>query len=413
MGASCRNLRRLPTIHGRVGTAVWVVLVVAVFASNAEARELLIDIDSIRPVERDTWATFVAESERQRHLVTDALADELARAGLTELVSRPSSRGFSFDPNLPDEWYRTDNAHVLFEAVISFQTPAGGWPKNVNMSAGPRPLGGEYGSDRNYRSTFDNGATISELRFLARYHRITNDTTARAAFKRGLSYILRAQFPNGGWPQVYPLVGGYHDCITLNDGAMVGVLGLLRDIVANLSDFEFLSESEIVAASTALETGIECLLKTQVAVDGILTAWCQQYDPVSMTPHDARAYEMVSLSSSESAEVVEFLLSLADRDERTEAAMATAIAWLKSVTIEGFVYSCENGDCHLVAKPDAGPLWARFYEIGTNRPLFGDRDGSIHYDVVEISIERRRGYGWFVTSPQKALKIAAKQKKSP
>jgi len=48
-------------------------------------------------------------------------------------------------------------------------------------------------------------------------------------------------------------------------------------------------------------------------------------------------------------------------------------------------------------------VWARFYEIGTNRRLFGDRDGTIHTDVQEISHERRNGYAWYVESPRSAL----------
>ena len=58
--------------------------------------------------------------------------------------------------------------------------------------------------------------------------------------------------------------------------------------------------------------------------------------------------------------------------------------------------------------PAAGPLWARYYQIGTDQPLFGDRDKSIHDDVSEISKERRNGYSWFNDSPANALKSYAK-----
>ncbi len=52
---------------------------------------------------------------------------------------------------------------------------------------------------------------------------------------------------------------------------------------------------------------------------------------------------------------------------------------------------------------DGSPVWARLYEIGTNRPVFGDRDGKVHYDVKEISEERRRGYAWYVRTPRRLL----------
>ena len=56
------------------------------------------------------------------------------------------------------------------------------------------------------------GQATTEIQFLAR---VGN----HAAVLRGLDYTFAAQFPNGGWPQVWPLEGGYHDAITFNDGA--------------------------------------------------------------------------------------------------------------------------------------------------------------------------------------------------
>jgi len=57
----------------------------------------------------------------------------------------------------------------------------------------------------------------------------------------------------------------------------------------------------------------------------------------------------------------------------------------------------------LVPSPGNGPLWARYYEIGTDRPVFGDRDRSVHDAVNEISRERRNGYGWYRDSPKRVL----------
>jgi PelA/Pel-15E family pectate lyase len=57
----------------------------------------------------------------------------------------------------------------------------------------------------------------------------------------------------------------------------------------------------------------------------------------------------------------------------------------------------------LVEAPGSGPLWARYYDIATDRPIFGDRDKSIHANVNEISKERRNGYAWYRDTPAKAL----------
>jgi PelA/Pel-15E family pectate lyase len=56
-----------------------------------------------------------------------------------------------------------------------------------------------------------------------------------------------------------------------------------------------------------------------------------------------------------------------------------------------------------VKDPNADPIWARFYEIKTNRPIFIGRDSQIKYDVMEIEEERRNGYSWYVVEPDKLL----------
>ena len=60
-------------------------------------------------------------------------------------------------------------------------------------------------------------------------------------------------------------------------------------------------------------------------------------------------------------------------------------------------------DVVVVADRDAPPLWARFYEIGTNRPIFSGRDGVIRAELREIEHERRVGYAWLGTWPESLL----------
>ena len=50
-----------------------------------------------------------------------------------------------------------------------------------------------------------------------------------------------------------------------------------------------------------------------------------------------------------------------------------------------------------------GSVWARFYEIGTNRPIYSGRDGVIKSSVLDIEDERRLGYAWLGTWPQALL----------
>jgi PelA/Pel-15E family pectate lyase len=54
-----------------------------------------------------------------------------------------------------------------------------------------------------------------------------------------------------------------------------------------------------------------------------------------------------------------------------------------------------DGDKKIVRDDSAPPLWARFYEIETDRPIFAGRDGVKKYDLAEIEAERRNGYAWY------------------
>jgi hypothetical protein len=113
-----------------------------------------------------------------------------------------------------------------------------------------------------------------------------------------------------------------------------------------------------------------------------LTAWCQQHDPVTYEPRPGRTYEHASIVSIESAEILAFLLSLQPRRPAAERAIEAGAKWLRQVRMDGY-RSDRAKEQALV--PDRGAhVWARFYEIGTNRPIFSDRDGIIKYSIEEI-----------------------------
>lgn len=114
---------------------------------------------------------------------------------------------------------------------------------------------------------------------------------------------------------------------------------------------------------------------------------------------------MPSQAASESAGIVLYLMSLHDPSPAIIAAVHAAAAWFEQTQLKGVAFrAAEDGSGRkLVPEPGAGPLWARYYEIGRDRPLFGDRDKSIHDDVAEISQERRNGYSWFGNRPARVL----------
>ena len=75
--------------------------------------------------------------------------------------------------------------------------------------------------------------------------------------------------------------------------------------------------------------------------------------------------------------------------------MKAGVAWFESAKIEGYRYKKSKTEPALTEDPSASPLWARFYDIDSNHPIFSDRDGVIKYDINEIGSERRGGYTWY------------------
>ena len=289
----------------------------------------------------------------------------------------------------PDTWYREPEAARIAANVLSFQSAEGNWPKNVDTTSQP------YRGDRaKLRGTFDNGATFGELRFLARMYQTTQKDEYRDAFLKGLDHVLRAQYPTGGWPQFYPPGKGYHRHITFNDNAMVNILEFLRD-VSRAADYSFVDQGRRSAAGKAFDAGIRCILKCQIKVNGVLTIWCAQHDETTLEPRWGRSFEPPALTSAESAGIARLLMSLDNPQAEIRQAVRAAARWFESSAIVGIRQITRNGDKQIVADKNAPPLWARFYEIGTNRPIFCGRDGVIGYDLGQIEAERRNGYAWY------------------
>jgi PelA/Pel-15E family pectate lyase len=256
-------------------------------------------------------------------------------------------------------------------------------------------------------ATIDNHATYTQLIFLARVFTDRQSPEHRESFLKGLDYLLKAQYENGGWPQYFPLKKGYYRHITFNDDAMIGVMRLLRDIAQNKPDYLFVDETRRKRAVTAIANGLECILKTQVIVHGRRTVWCAQHDEVTLAPVAARTFEPASLSGLESVGIVEYLMEVERPDVRVIDAVKSAVAWFRSAQLDGIRWVERKGpplDHVVVADRDAPPLWARFYEIETNRPIFAGRDSVIKYEVAQIEIERRNGYRWYTNAPSKLLK---------
>lgn len=296
-----------------------------------------------------------------------------------------------------DEWFTSDEGRATLDVILSYQNPNGGWNKAYKLDS-PRTKEPK----ENETSTIDNGATHSELRILARAYRLTNDERYADAVRRGLKFLYDSQYASGGWPQRMPVPKDYGRHITYNDDAMIGVMRVLRDVAEAKADFAWLSDSERSQAQAALAKGIDCILATQIKIDGKPTVWCQQHDEVTLEPAKARSYELPSFCSTESAGIALFLMEIRNPDDHVKAAVHGAAEWFEVHKIEGKRVERLEGPQYelgkqrnLVDDPNAKPLWARFYDLETGKPYFCDRDG-VKLDSFEmLGHERRVNYAWF------------------
>ena len=403
-----------------------------VIGTNTIALPVTLDrIATLPSDQQKAWRKYLERSEKQKKVDQATWHKEMKAANVTEPKQAPRGpNAFDLPMNKTADWYASADAVRIATNVVSYQVPDGGWSKNIAMAARPRHPGNRYDTDNlnrypdpadfdkpvdehwHYLATLDNDATTTQIIFLARVtsallaaHRSADAEPFRAAVLRGVEYLLSSQYPNGGWPQVWPLEGGYHDAITINDDAMLHAIEVLHDAGAGeaTGDYSYLPAALRHRAAAAADRGIECLLRLQVEENGKRTAWAQQYDALTLAPTSARNYEMPALSSGESVTIVEFFMHLAQPTPEEIASVRAAAAWFTATEIYGVRYG--SGDFRtdrinpdgrrLVAAPGAGPIWSRYYQIGTDKPIFGDRDKTIHDDVNELSHERRNGYSWY------------------
>lgn len=298
-----------------------------------------------------------------------------------------------------------DAAKAAADALATGQLESGGWDYLIDFD--PRFSGNWYrrsdigrlspaeAEKRRNVSTYDDDNTQSAIRLLvavseaAAESQDPRDVRIRAARDYALRKLIEAQRQSGGWPQrwtglpadpgEYPVQRArfpedypreytgvnYMGYYTLNDHTQ-------RDCVTTLLDAaEKLGMPQYRAA--ALKGG-DFLLLAQLPEPQ--PVWAQQYNP-QLEPAWARAFEPPSVCSSESGGAMRLLIDLylETGDEKYLEPMPRAIAWFRRSEI-------------------APGTWARLYELGTNRPIYGDRDGKIHYTVEELTPERQTGYNW-------------------
>jgi PelA/Pel-15E family pectate lyase len=317
------------------------------------------------------------------------------------------------------------------ENILLWQRSYGGWPKDTytvmadikspdiepNMGKKVIDYSKEQSADQKeialaskdfIDGTIDNEHTVKEIRYLLTAFKITGNQKYFQSAEKGVRYLFEAQYSNGGWPQFYPDRKFYRHQITFNDNAMVNVLNLMADIASGLNDTTPLKRYAN-QAKTAFNNGVDIILKTQITVHGKKTVWCAQYDEVTLQPEKARSYELPSLSGQESVGIVKVLMRIPNPSSEVKQAIEDALTWFHQSKITGFKTerikdpSQPSGqDVVLKADPNA-VIWARFYDIDTNKPFFCDRDGIKKNTLAEIGNERKTHYAWYGVWPAEMI----------
>jgi hypothetical protein len=297
--------------------------------------------------------------------------------------------------------YYLESAREAARALVDGQLQSGGWTQVIHFAPAERM--GKYrtrkGGDWNATS-LDDGQTQAALTMLIRFDRAVDskDETIHEAAQFGLESLLKAQFANGAFPQVWtgpvaarPIVKAappdyewrtegriknYWDQYTLNDNLAGTVSGVLIEAHHSYRDEKFLS---------ALKKLGDFLLLAQLPEPQ--PAWCQQYNE-QMNPIWARKFEPPAVSGWESQDVLETLIKIAryTGDKKYLEPLPRAIGYLRS---------CVLADGRI----------ARFYELGTNRPLYMDDDYQLTYDDSKAPSH----YGWKQPVRLDAIERAWKQ----
>lgn len=293
---------------------------------------------------------------------------------------------------------------TLAEKMLSYQLPNGGWGKQLEDKSVvnydlpiDKDLLRKIKATGDDHATIDNNATSREINGLIKAYSTTKNPEYLKSAEKGISYLLLMQYKNGGFPQYYPNKGLYRKQVTYNDNAMINALTVLYNVAEGKNGFDVVDSKLKEKSKIAVQKGIDCILKTQVLQKGVPSIWGDQYNEITLQPDKARAFEPVSLATAESVGIVRFLM-LQPVTPDIEISITSAVKWFKANDIEGYSYNVtkQNGKTvRVLAEDKNSVIWARFYDIVTNKPLFGDRDGSVKYNYYEVSEERRNGYSWY------------------
>jgi PelA/Pel-15E family pectate lyase len=277
-------------------------------------------------------------------------------------------------------------ARETAEALVYGQLESGGWTQTINFGGGGRAAKYRGKPAGNWNtSSLDDGQTQTALRFLMLADQalgFKHEKIHEAALY-GLDALLKAQFPNGAFPQVwtgpvaakpvvkagYPdydwrtegRIKNYWDLYTLNDG----LAGTVCDTL--IEAHRIYKDAKVKAAVEKLG---DFLILAQMPDPQ--PGWCQQYT-YEMKPAWARKFEPPAITAWEGQDVMKTLIKIHrfTGDKKYLEPIAKALAYYRKLLL-----------------PDGRV--ARYYELKTDKPLYMDAQYQLTYDDAAAPSH----YGW-------------------
>jgi PelA/Pel-15E family pectate lyase len=350
------------------------------------------------------WRQYLANNQLAKEKDEAYMQRELKQASLEEPIAATKIK--KVDSKRYWEMIKDKKVISLSEInnMISWQAPNGGWSKNTDFYSSKRKLGQHFGREPRYISTIDNGATILQIFQLKLALKTYKEIHIANALHRAINFLINAQYPNGGLPQVYPLVGGYHDLVTYNDDALSLIFKVFDDLVHHPQEYKLSSEL-LTKVTLSFHQLINRFEQDQVKLADGTGAWGQQHHPLDFSLQAARAYEMPSLATMETAKMIDAMMDLKTSMPSIDTMISQGCKWLDKTKMSAKIWRrYPNKASEIVAGEIDDIIWPRFISATTGAALFGDRDGKIYDSVDKISLERQLGYAWYHASPNKVLK---------